>query len=38
MRRIGVLLVLFASWLIWFFWRRENRRLAEQHASGDPPR
>lgn len=29
---IGVLLVLFGSWVIWWFWRRENRRMAEEAA------
>lgn len=29
---LGVLLVMFSAWIIWFFWRRENRKLAKQAA------
>jgi hypothetical protein len=27
---LGVLLVMFGAWVIWFFWRRENRKLARE--------
>ena len=27
---IGVFLVFFGSWLIWFFWRRQNRKMAQE--------
>ena len=29
---LGVLLVMFGAWVIWWFWRRENRRMARQAA------
>jgi uncharacterized membrane protein len=29
---LGVLLVMFGAWVIWFFWRRENRKLAKAAA------
>ena len=27
---IGVLIVMFAAWIIWWFWRRTNRQMAEE--------
>ena len=27
---LGVLIVMFGAWVIWFFWRRENKRLARE--------
>jgi uncharacterized membrane protein len=29
---LGVLIVMFGAWVIWYFWRRENRRLAREAA------
>jgi len=29
---LGVLLVMFGAWVIWWFWRRENRRMTRQAA------
>lgn len=29
---LGVLIVMFGAWVIWFFWRRQNRKLAKQAA------
>ncbi len=29
---LGVLLVMFGAWVIWFFWRRQNRKLAKEAA------
>jgi hypothetical protein len=29
---LGILLVMFGAWVIWWFWRRENRRLAREAA------
>jgi uncharacterized membrane protein len=29
---LGVLIVMFGAWVIWFFWRRENRKLAKEAA------
>lgn len=29
---LGVLLVMFGAWVIWWFWRRENQRMAEEAA------
>ncbi|MEJ2487064.1 MAG: DUF4126 domain-containing protein, partial [Anaerolineales bacterium] len=26
---LGVLIVMFGAWVIWFFWRRQNRKLAK---------
>jgi len=33
---LGILLVMFIAWLIWFFWRRHNRRLAKAEARKHP--
>ena len=30
---LGVLIVMFGAWVIWFFWRRQNRKLAKQAAN-----
>jgi len=27
---LGVLIVMFGAWVIWFFWRRQNRKLARE--------
>jgi hypothetical protein len=29
---LGVLIVMFGAWVIWFFWRRQNRKLAKEAA------
>ena len=29
---LGVLIVMFGAWVIWFFWRRENKKLAREAA------
>jgi len=32
---LGVLIVMFGAWVIWYFWRRENRKLAREAARKD---
>ncbi len=29
---LGIFLVMFSAWVIWWFWRRENRRMAAEAA------
>jgi hypothetical protein len=29
---LGVLIVMFGAWVIWFFWRRQNKKLAREAA------
>lgn len=29
---LGVLIVMFGAWMIWYFWRRQNRKLAREAA------
>lgn len=29
---LGVLIVMFGAWVIWYFWRRQNRKLAREAA------
>jgi len=29
---LGVLIVMFGAWVIWFLWRRQNRKLAKEAA------
>ncbi|MFN2144157.1 MAG: DUF4126 domain-containing protein [Anaerolineales bacterium] len=32
---LGVLIVMFGAWVIWFFWRRQNRKLAREAARNE---
>ncbi|MBN2045095.1 MAG: DUF4126 domain-containing protein [Anaerolineales bacterium] len=29
---LGVLIVMFGAWVIWYFWRRQNKKLAREAA------
>jgi hypothetical protein len=34
---IGVLIVMFGAWVIWWFWRRTNRQMAEEASRNNSP-